>query len=175
FWAHMGWIMTRSNTAETYPMSADLRRNRLVMWQHRYYLPLAITVGIILPTLIGAWMGSPLGGFAIAALGRIVMVHHTTFFINSLCHMVGSRTFNDDHTARDSWLLAILTFGEGYHNFHHSFQADYRNGVRWYHFDPGKWAIKSMSWVGLAKKLKRVPDDVIRNARLQMKNKQVHA
>lgn len=175
FWAHMGWIMVRQEGPETYPMSADLRRNRLVMWQHRYYLPISVTVGILLPTLIGAMMGSPLGGLGIAALGRIVFVHHTTFFINSLCHMIGDRTFNDDHTARDSWLMAVFTFGEGYHNFHHSFQADYRNGVRWYHFDPGKWAIKSMSWVGLARKLKQVPDNVIKSARIEMKNKSIHA
>jgi len=175
FWAHIGWIMVRPTKPETYPMSADLRRNKLVMWQHRYYLPLSIFVGIIVPTLIGAWMGSPLGGLGIGALGRIVLVHHTTFFINSLCHMVGDKTFNDEHTARDSWITAIFTFGEGYHNFHHTFQADYRNGVRWYHFDPGKWVIKSMSWVGLTRKLKKVSDETIAMARIQMKDKGVHA
>jgi stearoyl-CoA desaturase (delta-9 desaturase) len=170
FWAHMGWIMTRepSKFKEQYPMSKDLLNDPLVMWQHKYYLPIAISAGILLPGLIGYFLGSTLGGFAIAGFGRIVLVHHCTFFINSLCHCVGKMTYSDSHTAKDSPLMALLTFGEGYHNFHHTFQADYRNGVKWHHFDPGKWAIWLLEKVGMASKLKRVSDDIINDAARSM-------
>jgi stearoyl-CoA desaturase (delta-9 desaturase) len=60
-----------------------------------------------------------------------------------------------------------VSFGEGYHNFHHRFQADYRNGIRWYHFDPTKWTIRAMSWIGLTKDLRRTPQDAIERARLE--------
>ena len=84
-----------------------------------------------------------------AVLLRIVVNHHTTFFINSAAHMLGSRPYSEGTSARDSWILAPLTYGEGYHNFHHRFQIDYRNGVRWYHFDPTKWWIWAAARVGL--------------------------
>ncbi|MAW59778.1 MAG: acyl-CoA desaturase, partial [Planctomycetes bacterium] len=69
------------------------------------------------------------------------------------------------NTARDSILTALLTFGEGYHNFHHRFQSDYRNGIRWYHFDPSKWTIWSLSRVGLVSDLKRASKDAIQRAK----------
>ena len=74
------------------------------------------------------------------------MSHHFTFFINSLAHMWGSRPYTEENTARDNAVLALVTFGEGYHNFHHIFAHDYRNGVRWWQWDPTKWLIASCSW-----------------------------
>ena len=59
-------------------------------------------------------------------------------FINSLAHIWGSRPYTEKNTARDNGFLALLTYGEGYHNFHHIFASDYRNGIRWYHYDPTK-------------------------------------
>ena len=81
----------------------------------------------------------------------MVMTHHTTFFINSLAHIWGSQPFTDRNSARDNGILAFFTFGEGYHNFHHLFENDYRNGIRWWQFDPTKWLIQSAAWCGLAK------------------------
>jgi stearoyl-CoA desaturase (delta-9 desaturase) len=71
------------------------------------------------------------------------------------------------NTARDNDLIAVFTYGEGYHNFHHLFQWDYRNGVRWYQFDPTKWWIAACSTVGLTRGLKRVPEFKIQRAMLQ--------
>jgi stearoyl-CoA desaturase (delta-9 desaturase) len=68
--------------------------------------------------------------------------------------------------------MALLTFGEGYHNFHHFFQADYRNGIKWFQFDPTKWFITFLAWVKLADKLKITPNFKIMSAKLQMKLKQ---
>jgi len=71
--------------------------------------------------------------------------------------MWGAQPYTDENTARDNGVIALLTYGEGYHNFHHMFAHDFRNGVRWWQFDPSKWFISLMSWVGMARNLKRVP------------------
>ena len=116
---------------------------------------------------LATW-GDGLGGFLLAGFLRLVFTHHSTFFINSLCHFSGSQPYSDKHTARDNAITAFFTWGEGYHNFHHEFANDYRNGVRWYQFDPGKWAIRLMSYLHLAWGLKRAHDTTIRQRRMQM-------
>jgi stearoyl-CoA desaturase (delta-9 desaturase) len=98
--------------------------------------------------------------------------HHFTFFINSLAHMWGERPYTDENTARDNAVLAVLTYGEGYHNFHHIFAHDYRNGVRWWQWDPTKWMIAGLQWVGLTRRLKRTPQFQIQRALLAMQFKQ---
>jgi len=172
FYAHIGWIFFKEAIAESevqYPK--DLLGDKLVMWQHRNYLWLAVVAGFVLPTVIGHFLGSALGGLALAGLARVVFVHHCTFFINSLCHIVGTRPYSDTNTARDSYIMALFSYGEGYHNYHHYFPSDYRNGIRWYHFDPTKWLIKTLSFLGLTKDLKKVPERLILEARQQMKSK----
>lgn len=171
FWyAHIGWIFYQEKVENPkYPK--DLLNDKLVMWQHRNYLWLCVAMGFILPAVIGHFLGSALGGFALAGVARVVFVHHCTFFINSLCHMVGTRPYTDTNTARDSAVMALLSYGEGYHNYHHFFPTDYRNGIRWFHFDPTKWLIKTLSFVGWTKNLKQVPEKLIAEAKQQMKMK----
>ena len=137
------------------------------MLQHRFYLPLSIFVAFLLPTLLGMAVGRPLAGFFWGGLFRVNFLQHATFLINSACHKFGSRPYSMKVTARDCWWLAIFTNGEGYHNFHHAFGNDYRNGVRWYHWDPSKWFIGLLASCGLARNLKRTPDAVILKAKLE--------
>jgi stearoyl-CoA desaturase (delta-9 desaturase) len=91
----------------------------------------------------------------------VVVVQHSTFCINSLCHYIGAQPYSSKCSARDSWLVAIVTLGEGYHNFHHEFQYDYRNGVKPWQIDPTKWIIWILSKVGLAKELRTVSPEKI--------------
>jgi stearoyl-CoA desaturase (delta-9 desaturase) len=135
----------------------DLERDPLVRYQHRYYLPLALAMNVGLPLLLGWANGDILGMLLLAGVLRLVISHHVTFFINSLAHIWGSQPYTDDNTARDNAVVALLTYGEGYHNFHHMFAHDYRNGVRWWQWDPSKWFITTMRWLGLATNLKRIP------------------
>ena len=129
-------------------------------------------VSLILPFIIGLYYGRPFGGLLWGGFLRLTLVHHFTFFINSLCHYVGKRPFDFNTSARDSWWVAYLTFGEGFHNFHHKFQGDYRNGIRWYDFDPSKWMIKFLSFLKLTKDIRKVADYKILNARfVTIKNK----
>ena len=88
------------------------------------------------------------GGFCYATVGRMVFVHQSTFFVNSLAHSLGDRPFSDNHTSYDSVITALVTLGEGYHNFHHEFPDDYRNAIKWYQYDPTKWTIKALSYIG---------------------------
>jgi stearoyl-CoA desaturase (delta-9 desaturase) len=164
FWhAHIGWIMFwryRTN----YNNVKDLRRSRLVSHQHDHHAWWSVGGGLVLPMLIAWWIGHPLGGFIMAVCLRIVIVLHSSFFINSFAHTFGKRTYDSAQSARDNWLCAILTNGEGFHNFHHRFPMDYRNGVRWYHWDPSKWCIYLLSKLGLAWDLKRTSDRRIAEA-----------
>jgi len=171
FWAHMGWLMFKLRPDKTNDNVNDLLKDRLVMWQHKYVQWIALLVGLVGPAILGGaynhfftelpvWQGA-LGGFLIAGVLRVVVVQHSTFFINSLCHTIGQRPYSTKHSARDSIIMAFATFGEGYHNYHHEFQHDYRNGVKPWQWDPTKWTIWTLSKLGLASNLRRVPDSKI--------------
>ena len=97
----------------------------------------------------------------------MVVIHHTTFFVNSIAHLYGSRPYTEANSARDNAWVALVTNGEGYHNFHHRFPTDFRNGIRWYQWDPSKWWIRGLNALGLARRLRRTPALVIERARLQ--------
>lgn len=155
FWhAHIGWILFWRHRAN-YKNVNDLRRSRLVSHQHDHHPWWSVGAGVVLPMLIATWIGHPLGGFIMAVCLRIVIVLHSAFFVNSFAHTFGKRPYNHAESARDNWLGAILTNGEGFHNFHHRFPSDYRNGFRWYHWDPSKWCIFVLSKLGLAWDLKK--------------------
>ncbi len=171
FYAHMGWLMFKLMPDPPYDNVNDLKRDKLVMLQHRYIHLIAFTVSFVLPTTIGfLWNGwaCALGAFLIAGVARVVVVQHCTFCINSLCHYFGDRPYSERCSARDSWVMALVTFGEGYHNYHHEFQHDYRNGVKPWQWDPTKWTIWALSKVGLAKNLRRVARERIEKAELEV-------
>ena len=117
-------------------------------------------------------MVGPLASFYFGVLLRLAMIHHSTWFINSLCHTIGSKTYARELSAVDNAILALLTFGEGYHNYHHAFAADYRNGIRWYHFDPSKWTIWICSKLGMTEKL-RVINEIALQKALILKDKKL--
>ncbi len=172
WFSHIAWVLYKDSYKERNIKNIpDLSKNPLVMWQHKYYWYLAVGMGFSLPTLIGWFMGSALGGFIFGGILRVVVVHQLIFFINSLAHYWGTQTYTDENTARDNFFLAVLTYGEGYHNFHHVFAADYRNGVRWFNWDPTKWFIHLMSKLGLAHELRRINEALILRARLAMEKK----
>ena len=177
FWfSHIGWMLRHYETGRyDFSNGRDLEQDPIVAWQHRYYIPLVLATNVGLPLALGWLAGDLWGVFLLAGLLRLVLIHHTTFFINSLAHMWGSRPYTDENSARDNPVLAFLTYGEGYHNFHHIFDRDYRNGIRWWQWDPSKWLIWSLSKLGLASDLKRVPDVTIQRARLAMQFKRAEA
>jgi len=155
FWyAHVLWMFEKCGPLDTKRIP-DLYRNKLVMFQNRYYLWLMLASNALVFVLMGWALGDFLGAFVIGWWTRLLISHHLTWFVNSLAHMWGERTYCKELSAVDNCILAFLTVGEGYHNYHHTFAADYRNGVRWYHFDPTKWTIWTLSKLGLAGNLRR--------------------
>jgi stearoyl-CoA desaturase (delta-9 desaturase) len=167
FHAHIGWLLFKLWPQPPFDNVADLRKDPLVMWQHRYIHIIAVMVGLGLPTLLGlAWDGwaGALGGFLIGGVAKVVLLQHGTFLINSACHTIGRQPYSTRCSARDSFFLALFTFGEGYHNYHHEFQHDYRNGVKPWQWDPTKWLIWTLSKLGLVSNLRRVPREKIQSA-----------
>lgn len=183
FWAHMGWLMFKLKPSSPMDNVQDLRKDGLVMWQDKWVHAIAFFMSFILPTIIGylyavitgnlSPMAGALGGLLIPGVARVVMVQHATFCINSLCHMIGERPYSTSHSARDSWIAAIFTMGEGYHNYHHEFQWDYRNGVKPWQLDPSKWIIWFLSKFGLTGDLKRVANERILLAETREMKRQV--
>ena len=174
FWhSHIGWILFKDpDRKEDYSAANHLREDpftwALVNFQRKYYYALAISLDAVLPMVI-AWFlwGNPLAGL-IASFIATVLAWHATFCINSLAHWKhwgSTQPYSRENTSQDSWIVSLFTFGEGYHNYHHKFQRDYRNGPLWYNFDPSKWIIFWLSNLGLAWDLVRVPDWKIEAAR----------
>jgi len=157
FWhSHVLWLFLKDPYA-TDKYAAQFKKDRLVVWQDKYYSSILLS-GFALPFLAGfihgGWMGG-LGCFLLAGVGRAFLVLNSTFCINSICHMWGDQPNGSDNSSRDSWWISLITFGEGYHNYHHAFPRDYRNGPKWYNFDPSKWLIFGLSSVRLASNLFR--------------------
>lgn len=164
FWhAHIGWILFQRHRTN-YNNVKDLQKSRLVSHQYDHQVWWSLGGGLVLPMLIAWWIGHPLGGFIMAVCLRVIVVLHSSFFVNSFAHTFGKQTYDHAQSARDNWLGALLTNGEGFHSFHHRFPTDYRNGVTWYHWDPSKWCIYLLSKLGLAWNLRRASDQRIAEA-----------
>ncbi|MGB0743641.1 MAG: fatty acid desaturase [Opitutales bacterium] len=173
FWyAHILWLFDYNRNYDS-SLVGDLEKNPRVMLQHKYFLPLVIGVNVAVFLLGWVLLGSALASFYLGFLVRMAMIHHCTWFINSLCHTIGSKTYARELSAVDNAVLAVLTFGEGYHNYHHAFAADYRNGIRWYHFDPSKWTIWLASKLGLAKNLRSINEFTIQKSLVQKDKKMI--
>lgn len=169
WFSHMGWMLRKYPSGEVnFDNVKNLMKDPIVMWQYKYYLPIALGMNFLLPVALGLMLGDMWGMLLLAGFLRIVTTHHFTFFINSIAHKWGSQPYTDENTARDNHFFAFLTFGEGYHNYHHIFQNDYRNGIKWWQWDPTKWLIKGSALVGLASNLRTVPDFKIQRAKLKM-------
>ncbi|MDQ2867695.1 MAG: fatty acid desaturase [Verrucomicrobiota bacterium] len=177
FYAHIGWLLFKLNNDEPFDNVADLQRNKLVAWQDRHVQSIAAIVSFVFPSAIGflwnGWVGA-LGAFLIAGVARVVVLQHCTFLINSACHTIGRQPYSTKCSARDSFFLAWFTFGEGYHNYHHEFQHDYRNGVKPWQMDPTKWIIWTLEKIKLVRGLRRVSSEKIRAAELTTRSNPAH-
>jgi stearoyl-CoA desaturase (delta-9 desaturase) len=172
--AHILWIVLKQpNTVGRVDIS-DLKRDPIVVWQNTFFVPLALFMGWIFPTLIaGIFWNDWKGGFIYAGILRLFLVHQSTFCVNSLAHYLGDQPFSDRHSSRDHLFTSIVTLGEGYHNFHHEFPSDYRNGIEWHNIDISKWTIWIFDRVGLAWDLKRFGQNEIEKSRIQQLRKMV--
>ena len=146
--AHIGWLFRRQADR---PVPEFLSADPLLRWQDRYYIPIAVVMSFVVPYLLAGW-----GGLFLAGVVRLVIGHHVTWLINSWAHIGGTRPYDPNTTAADNWFLAFFTFGEGFHNFHHTFPQDYRNGIGIWAWDPSKWMIRGLAWLGVTYNLKSI-------------------
>jgi len=171
--SHIGWLLIHnSKDVQEIKGVDDLKRDKMVMFQDKYYLILSIMACFGLPALVGWSVNRVVPFIIIAGLLRVILVHHGTFCINSLAHILGTQPYTTKNTARDSWITALVTMGEGYHNYHHLFAGDYRNGVRKLAFDPSKWLVWALSKIGWCYDLKRTPDYIIEIAQAKASKEQ---
>jgi len=174
YYSHMGWMFEKPYYPRIKTIDAsDLNADPVVRFQHTYIVPLLLICGFGWPALCGWWLGDTVGGILwIGYVGRLY-VWHATWSINSFAHWMGERLYCDNISARGNLVCAILTFGEGYHNFHHEFPRDYRNGIRWFDYDPTKWMIRLWFWLGLASKLHRANRNAILQSEVQVKENEI--
>lgn len=150
----------------------DLNEDPVVLWQHKNFLKCLVVMSLVFPTVVaGLGWGDWLGGFVYAGIFRIFVVQQATFCVNSLAHWLGEQPFDDRNSPRDNVITALVTLGEGYHNFHHEFPSDYRNAIEWYQYDPTKWCIWIWSKLGLAYDLKQFRANEIEKGRVQQMQK----
>ncbi|KAJ1550121.1 hypothetical protein HK096_008650 [Nowakowskiella sp. JEL0078] len=176
-WSHVGWMIMKEPVEDKFRGKvdiSDLKNDPIVTFQHNNYLLLAPLMAIVFPTIVaGLGWGDWRGGYFYAGIARLAFVHQSTFCVNSLAHWLGEQTFDDRLTPRDHFLTAIVTLGEGYHNFHHEFPSDYRNAVLYWQYDPTKWVIWLASRVGLTYNLKVFPQNEIEKGRVMMQQKKI--
>ncbi|HEV3040300.1 MAG TPA: fatty acid desaturase [Candidatus Angelobacter sp.] len=148
FWSHMGWIITgkalQNNAPELLPYVPDLRKDKFHVWISQWHwIPITV-LGIVLFAV---------GGFPYLTWGiflRTVVGLHGTWLVNSATHMWGSRRFQTRDSSRNSFWVALLSFGEGWHNNHHAHPQSARHGLAWYEFDPNWYGIYLLRVLGLA-------------------------
>ncbi|KAH0259568.1 putative delta-9 desaturase, partial [Aureobasidium melanogenum] len=174
-YSHFGWMLMKQNPKRIGRTDiSDLNDDPVVVWQHKNYLKVVFFMGLIFPTLVaGLGWGDYLGGFIYAGILRIFFVQQATFCVNSLAHWLGDQPFDDRNSPRDHVITAIVTLGEGYHNFHHEFPSDYRNAIEWHQYDPTKWSIWIWKQLGLAYDLKQFRSNEIEKGRVQQLQKKI--
>jgi len=158
--AHVGWLFNNLGMEQGRIYGKDLYDDRIVVWVDRLYM-----VWIVLTLGIPFAIGYAVGGTAVAGveglvwggLLRIFLYQHATFSVNSICHMFGRQDYRSRDEARNNWVVALLVFGEGWHNNHHAFPASARHGLRRWQLDMSWWVIRGLEKLGLVWNVK-VPD-----------------
>jgi stearoyl-CoA desaturase (delta-9 desaturase) len=160
WWSHIGWIMR--GTAQQHEESVllryapDLLKDPVHVWLNRLYFVPLIILGIVL-LLTGGW-----GLLFCGVFLRVTLGLHATWLVNSATHLWGRRRFETNDDSTNSWWVALITFGEGWHNNHHAHPRAARHGVTWYEIDVNWWGITALRWTGLARDIKLISNEQLR-------------
>ena len=162
WWAHVGWILTGTSQyhdrAVLEQYVPDLLKHRYYVWLDRFYFVPLLVVALAL-LIFGGW-GVMLWGVFL----RVTLGLHATWLVNSAAHLWGKRRFDTGEDSRNSWWVALLSFGEGWHNNHHAYPTSARHGLKWYEIDFNWWGIRVLQLIGLARRIKRVRFDRVTTA-----------
>jgi fatty-acid desaturase len=152
WWAHVGWIIfgeaNHNNTQKMAKYAPDLAKDPFHVWLNNYHWVPMVILGLLLLALGGLPM--MLWGICL----RVVAGLHATWLVNSATHLWGGRRFDTRDDSRNNWWVALITFGEGWHNNHHAHPASARHGLAWYEFDPSWLLISTLKFFGVARSVK---------------------
>ena len=157
WWAHMGWLITgRALNTQTEALAhyaPDLANDRVQVWLSKYHwVPLTLLgIGLLLVGTLTGGIRAGVGLFLWGVFLRVALGLHATWLVNSATHLHGGRRFATLDESRNSWWVALLTGGEGWHNNHHANPVSARHGLAWYEFDPNYYGIWFLEKLGLAK------------------------
>lgn len=171
WWAHVGWILSPRYDDTNYQAIRDFSRYPELQFLNRYHylIPIAAAMGlfnlgvlmrVLFPSLQTSGFQVLVWGFFIST----VILYHCTFFINTLCHIVGTRRFETSDSSRNSFWLALVTLGEGWHNNHHRYPGSERQGFYWWEIDFSHYFLKWLSWLGIVWNLKIPPQGIYEEA-----------
>lgn len=156
FWySHIGWILDPKTEATRWELVKDLAKYPELVWLNKHPILPSVSLGVL------TWLAFGWEGLIVGFFWSTVLCWHGTFTINSLSHVFGSRRYETTDTSRNNLLLALITFGEGWHNNHHHYAASARNGFRWYEIDVTYYVLWAMSKVGLVWELRQPPRHVV--------------
>ena len=148
WWSHVGWVISNEYDKYNPRLIHDFGKFPELRWLDRFHwIPTTVFAAVIL--LVGGW-GAFFWGYVVST----VLLFHCTFSINSIAHIWGTRRFETADQSRNNFLLALITFGEGWHNNHHKFMHSCRQGMRWWEVDFTYYVLKLMSWIGVARELR---------------------
>lgn len=147
WWSHVGWILSNQYDAYDPGKVADLAKFPELRWLDRYHWVPAVVFAAVVLT---GGMASFVWGYVVST----VLLYQCTFAINSLAHLFGSRRFDTPDHSRNNWWLALITFGEGWHNNHHYCMGSCRQGIRWWEIDVTYWMLKLLEALGIARSLR---------------------
>ncbi|MEO0396672.1 MAG: acyl-CoA desaturase [Cyanobacteria bacterium P01_A01_bin.137] len=149
WWSHMGWIFYEVPADGDVPrLTKDIANDPFYLFCENYFLLMQIALGLLLYA-IGGWSFVLWGIFV-----RLVAVYHCTWFVNSATHKFGYKTYDAGDYSTNCWWVAVVTYGEGWHNNHHAFQFSARHGLKWWEIDTTWMVIQLLSKLGLATKVK---------------------
>jgi stearoyl-CoA desaturase (delta-9 desaturase) len=172
FWeSHVGWIMGSSHEETDYALVKDLAKYPELMWLNRYHWApafiLAVAVTVLGQLVNGGNLNSLSAGWSTLLIGfflSTVLLYHATFAINSLMHWIGKPRYVTGDESKNSFPLAILSLGEGWHNNHHYYQSATRQGFFWWEIDITYYTIRLLGALGLVWDIKEVPHHVQYNS-----------
>jgi stearoyl-CoA desaturase (delta-9 desaturase) len=167
--AHVGWLFIHTHRGRKSRYAPDLIKDPVVKWVNDTFV-LWVAAGLVLPFILGALIGGSwtagLTGMLWGGLVRILVLHHATYSINSLCHFFGRRAFDTTDESRNLAWLVPLTFGEAWHNGHHAFPTSARHGLERHQWDPSAWVITALERVGLAWDVVRISPERLESKRI---------
>jgi stearoyl-CoA desaturase (delta-9 desaturase) len=154
--AHWWWLV-RFGEIDSDTYAPFIRRDPVAMFVSRTFI-IWVTLGYVVPFLIGGWTGLIWGGFL-----RAFWVYNVTFAVNSVCHKFGSRPYPTGDLSTNNWIVGVLGLGEGWHNNHHAFPFSAAHGLRWWQIDVSAWVIRLMRFAGLAWNVRHPTEEQMRS------------